>query len=134
MKPTTIAAIGLIVVAVALPIGVVGNFVWDVHNARNSLPLRHTEATAAIEWIYGHYAKQQAWPTAEEVATAGVLPKDWQYDVDSSSAVLTLHGSYHLTLSYRFLPPDGAPSRTWVVSWEGDKSQFTADTEYQPLP
>ncbi len=133
MRPK-IFGIGVLLAVIALPIAVVARFVWDVNQSRQTLQARHVEATATIEFVYGHYSQHQEWPSVEQVSAAGVLPPQWKYDVDSMSAAIWLNGSYHMAIYYRFMPPQPAVSRTWTLSFEGDKTEFAADADYQPRP
>jgi len=134
MKSATFWSIVALVIVIALPIAVVVCFVWDVNQSRQTLQARYVEATATIEFVYGHYSQHQEWPSVEQVSGAGVLPPQWQYDVDAMSATIWLNGSYRMAIYYRFMPPQPAVSRTWTLSFEGDKTEFIADADYQPRP
>jgi len=62
------------------------------------------------------------------------LPLGWTYSLhppEEGGATLILNGPYHLSLCYRFAPPEhGHISDTWILSLEGDKSTFHAGVAY----
>jgi hypothetical protein len=129
----TVAIASAVCVLLVLPFVSMG---WQFKQSLKEFPKRHLEATQAIERAYAHFREHGRWPTKADVERGGQrwLPPGWGYASDSDElggTLMWLDGPWHLTLIYRFAPPQqGAVGNTWTLSNEGDKSTFPADVDY----
>jgi|LakMenEpi03Aug12_release.lakeMendotaPanAssembly.Ray.scaffolds.fasta_scaffold704299_1 hypothetical protein len=104
--------------------------------ARKNFRARHLEATNAIDHVYAYFKNHGHWPSddPEEESNRLWLPPDWKYKScaeGKGGTAIWLHGPYHMTLLYRFLPPKpGAASAEWTLSLEGDKAVFLSEAHY----
>lgn len=112
------------------------NFVLGFKHALKHFPMRHVEATVAIERVYAHYDRCGRWPDEDELYHIGqeTLPEDWyfydRYSPEEAPGVV-LHGPYHMGLAYHFeISSRGKASRDWSFSEEGNHRDFRTAIEY----
>jgi hypothetical protein len=122
-------------VLLAPVIGLTWNFAFDFPRQRQALQERHREARPIIEFAYAHFAQHGRWPQPTEIEEAGhrLSSSNWEYAIDSADGppVIWQHGPYHMIISYRFTRPAAENSDLWILSVEGSKSEFRADSPYR---
>jgi hypothetical protein len=104
-----------------------------------NLRARHIEATKTIRQVYAAFKHDGHWPTKADATgnSKYALPPEWVYedDPEGTGATLLLGGEFHMSVYYRFEPPQGnSPNKTWTISNEGDKSKFQTSDSYSPSP
>jgi hypothetical protein len=104
---------------------------YQLRRSLREFPRRHGEATEFIESTYRYYMKNGKWPVSSKQSTneLSAPPAEWGYTNDPES--IFLYGPYHMALVYYFEPPKGGSvRRKWILSVEGNKTEFDADIIY----